>query len=351
MQVISMLLQDSQTGHIYDVSDLVSDILWETQISGQPGKLTFNIEDDDEINFKRGSTITYKVTKDGVETGCFFGYVFTSEMSDDSQIQVTCYDQLRYLQNKDFYVVENKTASQVFEMVCLNNQLKNYKVIDAATSVIPPRIHDGVSMFDIIDWGIGHELRTSKKWFMIRDNFGTLEFIDIANLYIPPKELSLTDKSNIYGFKYSASIDSDTYNQVKIMQENRENKKGKVVKSGGKVVSRDFGFSKSDVSINQWGLLQYFEKSDKHLNPAQLQMYADSILSQKNREKTTFSVVCEGDLRVNSGSQVFIFVDKVKNELPDYYKFLVTACAHRFSNQEHTMELQVYMPQYGVEGV
>lgn len=344
---ISMKLQDNRSNKKFDISDLAADISYETVISDQPGKLTFKCVDDDSVIFNKGSVISLQVE----DKGLFYGYVFASKCDDSNMIEVTAYDQLRYLQNKDIYIISGKSASQVFEMVCKDKQLRNYKVVSPTKSIIPSRIHDNVSLFDVINFGIGHELRFNRKWYLLRDNFGILEFIDIAKLAIPANKLTLSDNDLITKFSYESTIDSDTYNQVKIMQESRESKKGKPVKSGGKVVSRDYAVVKDSVTINQWGLLQYFEKSDKHLNPAQLMEYARSILSQKNRETTSFNVSSIGDLQVTAGSQLYIYVDKVKKQMSNYTYFLVTSCTHQFKNNEHTMDLQLFMPQFGMEYV
>ena len=342
---IDVKLQDNQTNKIYDISELVSDLEWETNILDQPGKFVFNCIDDGDVIFNKGALVIFKKkeTKETEWTDVFYGYVFISNITDDDIIAVTCYDQLRYLQNRDEFVISGMTASQIFEMVCQQFNLK-YKVISPTTLIIPPKIHDGATLFDVIDFGIGYELRMNKEWYIIRDNFGTLEFVNITAL---KSDLMLSDEDYITKFEYVSEIDKDTYNQVKIMQEERENKKGKPVKTGGKVVGREYGFVKDDSTINQWGILQYFEKSTKHLNPVQLQEYAQAILSRKDREGKTLSITSFGDISIQGGSQLFIKVGKLERVLSGYKCFLVLAASHKFSNNEHEMTLQIMLPQTG----
>ena len=341
---ISMTLQQTNVVtneiKITDISNMVSDIVLENQIDGQPGKLTFNCVDDEIIYIAEGGIINFMVNGKGV----FFGRVFTVSFDDGDTIKVTAYDQMRYLQCVDEYVLSGKTASQIFETICKDFKVQRYNVISPTTNIISSHVFDGKPLSEIINYGIGEELRFRNKWYMVRDNYGTLEFIDIEKL---ATQYVFYSNSNIFSYNFETSIDSDTYNQVKIYQEVRENKKGKQVRTGGKVVKRDFGFAKADASIDLWGTLQYCEKSNKHLNPVQLQQYADRILNNKNRETRKYTVKAEGLIDVNAGSQVYIYIGKVDQRLPDYNKFLVLASTHTFSNNEHVMELTLGIPQYG----
>ena len=59
---IEMIVQNTNTGKAYDVSDLISDIEFSQEIQDNPGKLTFNIQDvlnGDYIS--EGSPVSLKV--------------------------------------------------------------------------------------------------------------------------------------------------------------------------------------------------------------------------------------------------------------------------------------------------
>lgn len=342
---ISMILQqinkENNETIITDISGMVSDIVYENQIDGQPGKLTFNCVDDEVIYIAEGGIINFMVNGKGV----FFGRVFTVSFDEGELIKVTAYDQLRYLQCVDEYVLSGKTASQIFETICKDFKVQRYNVVSPTTAIISSHVFDGKPLSEIINYGIGEELRFRNKWYMVRDNYGVLEFIDIANL---TTQYIFYSNSNIFAYNFETSIDSDTFNQAKIYQEVRENKKGKAVRTGGKVVSRDFGFFKNDASIDLWGTLQYCEKSNKHMNQVQLNEYAQRIVNNKNRETRKYSIKAEGLIDVNAGNQVYIYVGKVDQRLPEYNNFLVLASTHTFSNNEHVMELTLGIPQYGM---
>ena len=88
-------------------------IQWTTERAGSPSTLKFTVVKDASIAFEEGDPVRLKV--DGKEV--FFGFVFTKKRNKEHLIEVTAYDQLRYLKNKDTYVYENKTAGEVVKMI------------------------------------------------------------------------------------------------------------------------------------------------------------------------------------------------------------------------------------------
>lgn len=92
---------------------------WSTERRSIPGKLTFKVVKDSTINFQEGAAVRLKLNNQPV----FYGFVFTKKRSKDQIITVTAYDQLRFLKNKDTYVYENKTASQLLKMIASDFKL------------------------------------------------------------------------------------------------------------------------------------------------------------------------------------------------------------------------------------
>lgn len=320
---IEFIAQDSKTGKTWELSELITTITWETELTSQPGKLSFSYVKDPTINLSPGSRVSFKINSKGV----FFGYVFKITKKDNDLISVIAYDQMRYLKNKDTYVITGMTASQIFVKLCKDFNLK-YKVTNASTYVLADRVFDNKSLFEIIQRGIDETLIYNKNWYMIRDNFGTLEFVNLASL---KTDLFVGDESLLTGFSYEHSIDSDTYNQVKLIQENSETKKRKVYKV----------FDSS--TIKQWGTLQYFEKLDEQTNSAKIAERAQTILSLKNRATKTLKLNCLGDLRVAAGNSIMLGIDELSatDDLPKIQYFTVTRCSHKFENDLHTMDLEV----------
>ena len=319
---IEAIVQDSKSGVAYDISELITDATWETTLTNQPGKLTFNYIDDNKVTISEGSPISFKVDGKGV----FFGYIFKRGKKKDEKVPVTAYDQMRYLKNKDTYVLSNLTASQIFTKICSDFKL-SFEVIDSSSYIVSPRVNDNKTLFEIIQHGIDETLINTGNWYMIRDNFGKLQFISINSM---KTDLFIGDESLLIDFDYESSIDDDTYNQVKLIKENKETKK------------REIYIVKDSNTIKQWGLLQYFEKMDENANAAQIQARAEMILKLKNRVTKKLKLDCLGDLRVVAGSGVVLGINDLQKEgvaINQY--FMVTTCSHTFQNDLHTMQLEV----------
>ena len=319
---IEAIVQDSKSGQAYDISEIITELNWETTLESQPGKLTFTYLDDSNVTISEGSPISFKVDGKGV----FFGYIFRRGKKKDGKVPVTAYDQMRYLKNKDTYVLSNLTASQIFTKLCNDFKL-SAEVKDASSYIVSPRVHDNKTLFEIIQYGIDETLINTGNWYMIRDNFGKLQFININSM---KTDLFIGDESLLIDFDYESSIDDDTYNQVKLIKENKETKK------------REIYLVKDSSTIKQWGLLQYFEKLDENANEAQIKERAEMILKLKNRVTKKLKLDCLGDLKVAASSGIVLGISDLQKEgvaINQY--FMVTTCSHTFQNDLHTMQLEV----------
>ena len=318
---IEFIVQERENGKMYDLSEVVGNISWDTQISGQPGKLSFTYPQDEQVSLPEGSIVRLKVGGKGV----FYGYIFSRKSQNDDEISVVAYDQMRYLKNKNLYKFANMTASQVFEKVCKDAKLK-YKVVNSSSFVLPTRLHDDRTLFDIIQHGIDFTLAYSREWYMIRDNFGVLEFVDLKQLKV---DIIIGDESLLNEYDYASSIDTDTYNQVKLSKENKGSNK------------RDVYIVKDSSTIGKWGLLQYDEKMDENANAAQIADKAEKLLKLKNRPTKTLTLKCLGDLRVFAGCQVILDISSLWKEGLERKYFIVNKCEHSFKNNMHTMDLEM----------
>ena len=320
---IELIIQDSKSGNAWDMSELVnSGINWETNIAEQPGKLTFEYIDQENISINEGSPVSFKIDGQGI----FFGYVFKKGRSKNGKISITAYDQMRYLKNKDTKVLSGLTAAQVFTKLCKEYKL-TYKVVDNHSYIVPPKPHDGKTLFEIIQYGIDQTLINTGNWFMIKDNFGTLEFVNINSL---KTDLFIGDESLLVDYDYISSLDDDSYNQVQLIKENKD------------ANIRERYIVKDSSTIKQWGLLQYFEKMDENANAAQIQAKAEMILRLKNRVTKKLKLAALGDLRVFAGTGIVLGIsDLEKAGIAANQYFMVTQCSHSFSNDRHIMQLEL----------
>ena len=72
-----LIIQNIESGEIFDVSELASQIRYFSDMEGQPGKLSFILEKDpnDILKISVGSIVLFKVVEDKVEKGIFFGWI------------------------------------------------------------------------------------------------------------------------------------------------------------------------------------------------------------------------------------------------------------------------------------
>lgn len=320
---LELIIQDSKTGSAWDLSELVvGGINWDTTMIEQPGKLTFEYLDHESISVNEGSPMWLKMDSQEV----FFGYLFKKGVSKNGKIPVIAYDQMRYLKNKDTYVFSGLSAAQIFSKITSDFKLKA-SVINDSPYIVPSRIHDNKTLFETIQYGIDETLINTGNWFMIRDRFGTLEFVNINSL---KTDLFIGDESLLIDYDYSSSIDDDTYNQVKLIKENKKTKK------------REIYIVKDSSTIKQWGLLQYFEKMDEDANEAQIKSRADMMLKLKNRTTKKLKLQALGYLRVSAGNGIILGIsDLEKHGIAKNQYFMVTQATHTFSSDMHTMQLEV----------
>ena len=89
-------------------------VTWDLARQGTPGKLTFKMLRDDILDFEEGNMVQMSYGNDNL----FKGFIFSHKEDKNGVIQVTAYDQLRYLKNKDITVVVEKTAAEVIRAIC-----------------------------------------------------------------------------------------------------------------------------------------------------------------------------------------------------------------------------------------
>lgn len=293
---------------------LEGSVNWNTDRQGVAGELNFTVIKDNTINFQEGNPVILKVD----EINIFYGFVFTKKRTKDATIEVTAYDQLRYLKNKYTYVYENKKATDVIKMIASDFML-NIGAIEDTSYIIPSRVEDNIALFDIIQNTLDLTLTYTKEMYVLYDDFGQLTLKNISSLIVP----LVIDEDTGENFDYSSSIDGETYNQIKLIYANEETGK------------YDVYITKDSENINSWGLLQYFDTLDDNENG---KFKAEALLELYNSKTRTLSISnAFGDLRVRAGSMIVVQLnlgDMVLNNL-----MLVEKCKHYFSTSEHFMDI------------
>lgn len=303
-----------QNGAIMYYPAVKEGITWDLERQGTPGKLTFTAVDDGAFDITEGNPVSLKVDGEGV----FYGYVFSRKRSKNGMIDVTAYDQLRYLKNKDTYVYSGKTAAEVVQMLAKDFGLKT-GVIEDTRWVIASRSEDNKTLFDIIQNALDATLINTGRMYVLYDVFGALTLRDVENMRLD----LLVDAETAQDFDYSSSIDGETYNQIKLTRPNETTGK------------RDVYIAKSGEAINNWGLLQYHDTLD---DGADGPSTANMLLELYNRKTQSLSIQdAFGDLRVRAGSSVVVRLDLGDRKISNY--MMAEKVRHTFKEGIHTMNL------------
>lgn len=281
------------------------------------GELKFKVLKEGAIDFTEGERVRLSVD----EKNMFLGYVFTKSRTKDGIISVICYDQLRYLKNKDTYTYTFKKASDVLKMICDDYRLAT-GVIEDTGYIIPSRIEDNTTLFDIIYTALELSAMYNNKTYVLYDDFGRICLRNIQSL---KSDLIINSKTAI-DFDYKTTIDKGVYNRVKLLHK----KDTKYTHIHNEYVAQ------SNEEIKKWGILQYYahidEKTDGNAT-------ANMILNMHKTKNRKLVITTFGDINMRAGRVVRVNLDIgdfVINE-----NMIVKSCKHIFSDNEHKMELVV----------
>ena len=220
----------------------------------------------------------------------------------------------------DLYLIrkEVKTAGDVVEMLA-KDFLLNIGTIEYTDYIIASRVEDNKTLFDIAQNALDLTLQNKKELYVLYDDFGKICLKNIERLKLG----LIIDEETGENYTYSSSISEQTYNKIKLIYENKDTGK------------REVYITKDSSKINEWGILQYFEKLQENTNA---KAKADALLqlyNKKTRKLTIKNAI--GDIRVRGGSSVIVNLDlgdiKVQNFM------VVEKAKHTFKNGEHFMDL------------
>ena len=292
------------------------DVVWETTRRGSPSSLKFTTVKDETLNFHEGNPVSFRFNGQNV----FYGYVFSKSRSDSLLIDVTCYDQLRYLKNKDTISYENKTYADLVKLLAADYGLTVGTLADTKYK-IPQRIEEG-TLFDTLGNASDLTVINTGKIYNLYDDFGKLTLKPYEDMLLP----IYIDEDTAQDYTYTSSIDSDVYNRIKLAYDN------------GETGEREVHVLNDTASQGKWGVLQYYAKIDEALPEADLQTKAQALLKYYNviqRELTMKKVF--GDIRARAGASVAVGMGLGDINISNY--MCIEKAKHTFSHGLYTMDL------------
>lgn len=306
-----LLLQNGNTVYEPVTQD---EIVWTTERKNSPGKLEFKVLKDNIINFEEGNPVSFKVDNNKV----FYGFVFTKKREKDKIIQVTSYDQLRYLKNKSSYVYTNKRADELVKMIA-SDFLLNVGTLENTGYTIAKKSESNKTLFDIILNALDETIKNRHEMYVLYDDFGKICLKNLERMKVG----LIIDEETAQNFDYQSSIDTDTYNKIKLTYDNKETGK------------REVYIAQDTNNMNKWGVLQFFDTIDEKTNGA---VKATSLLKLYNQKTRNLEIKkAIGDIRVRGGSLIIVKLDLGDIKLQNF--MLVEKAKHTFKNGEHFMDL------------
>lgn len=309
------ILLDNREGNVLDISQLVSSVTWKTVRIGRPGSLDLRLIKYNDLKIDPGAVIRVRNGANNV----FYGYVFVIDRGSDDEVQITAYDQVRYLLSNDTYVYANATATEIIRKIAQEFGLKTGEIANTNYR-ITTMVEDNQKALDVIFKALDLTLIATGNAFVFYDDFG---FLTLRNANDMAVDVAIGDESLAYAYSYKRSIDDDTYNRIKLVQNNKETNR------------RDVYIAQDSSNIARWGRLQYFQVVDEKMNSAQIKELLNTLIQLKNRERKSFRIDALGDLRIRAGNYVPIIL----SELDINQYFLVDECTHRWDGDAHTMQL------------
>lgn len=312
--------QGASTDAEWDISELVGNLSWKTTRIGKAGSLSFTMirpVQTAKFTYNNGDIIRVQFDNKNI----FHGYIFSIDEGRDEAVKITAYDQIRYLMNTDTYVFKGVTATEVLQRIAKDFGLKLGTVANTEYK-IPTMSEDGQKLLDIICKAITLTYSNTGRDYCLYDDFGALCLRGVNDMKL---DLIVGDDSLMYDYQVSRSIDSDTYNQIKLYKDN---------KNTGK---REIYMAKDSVNIKRWGVLQLYQSVDEEMNKAQISELLNSLAKLKNRETKTLKVNAIGDIGIRAGMRVRIVISKYGVD----QALLVDECSHDFAGTEHTMTLDL----------
>lgn len=351
-----------------------------------PAKLSFRVFKDKVLNIEEGDLVNFKVNGKLV----FVGYIFEKKRSKDNFVEVTAYDQCKYLKSEGYYVFDGKkTASELIKALAedlaikvgditptmykigyiydgktyqdiILDMLKQTSIYSPAIPVMKPLKKQTDSNFtgpngtyyeqNDIDYLTSHgykqedalaELAKSDKYKKQDEDMKERKPVYIAyddNGLLVVKELNdmitdvLIDATQVGDYSYTSSIE-DTFTQILVVREANVMKDGKKTKEFLRT-----GSAAAKNEIAKWGVLQKVIKpDDKKTNVIELAKKNLENLAKKTH--TLRLKECLGHTEIRPGSGIWLNFnvgDQIINEL-----VYVQAVTHNFNNNKHVMDLDV----------
>lgn len=313
------LAAQKATGNTLNLTNSTTQVVWSTQRTGQPGKLTFTYLRTPESKLEEGDAIRFSV--DGQLQ--FYGWVFNRGFDRWGPVDVVCYDRIRYLKANASYSFYGQSAGDIIRQIAEDFELDVGELADTGYK-LPSLIMQDKSCIDIINTALQKTLLNTGKVFVFYDSGAALTLKEANDL---KTDIVIGDYSLMTNYTFDSSIDTQTYNSIKLARPNQ--KTGKA----------DVFVIKDSEHIGKWGLLQLYQTVNGAANDAQVKEQAKVSLEYYNRVLQQLNLSSLGVPGLRAGSLILVNLSDLDGE-PFKRYVMLEKVEHTFKNDEHTMELE-----------
>lgn len=291
-------------------------VTWDTERKSSPGVLKFSIVKSPYLVMEEGNAVLFRED----DRDIFFGFIFSYSETKEDLLQITAYDQLRYLKNKDSYVYTNWTTADLIQKIARDFCMRVGSMSE--TGVKLSRTESDTELFEMINNSIAETTLQTGELFVLYDDFGKL-CLKNKNLMLLDV---LIDVNTSGDYSFTTSIDENTYNSIKLSCEDQESGK------------RSIYLKDDNENIKKWGVLQLGEKVNSN---NKMKERAEGLLKLYNTPKRTLQVKnCFGDSRVRAGCSVVVPLLEEDGIVRPRF-MLVESAKHTFAQDEHFMDLNL----------
>ena len=319
-QGINLTVYQNGGGGGLDITQLVQSVTWAGRRGSPARTLSVSLLDDDGywhersgIDVEEGWQCIFKWNG----TELFRGIFMTQGTTQKKTGKYKAYDNGIYLSNnRDTFVYESKTASQIFSDVCSRFGLPTGEVAGCSYT-IPDHIKKKATGWDTIEDALSLEFDNTGTRFFVVSEKGSLSLKKRKENIV---QWVLETGANVTSYNFSKSIEN-VKTRIKLLS------------AEGTVLAEA-----SDPGLEaKIGIMQE-ETPDETLNSAQLKALADSMLAEKKQASRTLNL---NDLigipDVISGVGVFVIIPHIAISRTLY----VDSDTHTFKDNLHTMSLQL----------
>ncbi|MBR1810263.1 MAG: hypothetical protein IJ766_01265 [Clostridia bacterium] len=273
--------------------------------------MTFTVAGDADGEIVNGSPVALRFCGEPV----FYGYVFSVVRKPNGLTAVTCYDQLRYLKNRDSFVFTG-TYAALLKTIAAKYGLR-LGTVENTGYVIQRKIYEN-TLLDILADAASITREQTGKTYIIYDDFGSLTLKSADGMATGV----FLDPDNVRLLRERRSIDQGVYNRIVLARDDTA--------TGVRSL-----YAANDMQRQlQWGILQYYAKDGDSVSPLQT---AKNLLSLYDREDVTVEALgCAGNVSVRGGSLVMLSQDGGA-----YRSARCVSAAHTFAGGVHLMDLKL----------